>query len=172
MFDKPPAKIIWCYGVYQDLYKDFSKLNIKLHEGILNIETVDKSVGTLLILDDLMYCLNDDVGKIYTMFSHHLNLTVFLLSQNIFCKSKIFRTITLNSHYVVLFSQRRDLSQIYTFAGQVAPYSRKEFLNIYKEATSKKYGYIMCVFHPKNIHRFYLRYNIFPNEVETVFYAV
>jgi hypothetical protein len=67
-----------------------------------------------LILDDLMNELNGiqlDVEKFFTRLSHHGNISVFFLTQNLLYKS--LRTITLNAHYIFLFKNSRDGSQIF-----------------------------------------------------------
>jgi len=168
IFSTPPNNIIWCYGVYQKLYDELKTMNIQMHEGLPNIEEIPPN--TLLILDDLMTKIDKSVCTLFTMHSHHRNISTFLITQNIFHQNKAMRDITLNAHYLILLAQRRDVSQIHTLAGQILPYRREEFTSVYKEATSKPYGYLLCSFHPRNKHRFYLRYNIFPSEIEIVYY--
>jgi hypothetical protein len=52
---------------------------------------------------------------------HHTNITVIYLVQNIFPKGKAARTISLNTHYLILFDSRSDRLQIQTLGRQIFP---------------------------------------------------
>ena len=89
-----PSSIMWCYGAYQLVFETLP--GVKFHKGIPDVsQLVD---GSLLILDDLMQEANDQVTQIFTKFSHHRNISVMFLTQNLFHKN--VRSITLNSHYL------------------------------------------------------------------------
>jgi len=76
----------------------------------------DGSESTLLILDDLMSETNELVANVFTKISHHRNVSVVYLTQNLFDKNKYARTISLNAHYLVLFKNPRDATQFATLA--------------------------------------------------------
>jgi hypothetical protein len=44
-----------------------------------------------------------------------------LITQNVFNRNKYYRTINLNTHYMVLFKNPRDMSQIMALAHQMYP---------------------------------------------------
>jgi len=46
----------------------------------------------------------------FTKISHHRNVSVVYLTQNVFDKNKYARTISLNAHYLVLIKNPRDAS--------------------------------------------------------------
>ena len=98
--------IVWCYSIYQDIFDD--QKNIEFHEGIPSEVMFDGKRRTLLILDDLMSQVDDRVENIFTKLSHHKSVSVLFLTQNLFFKSKQARTISLNSHYIVIFKNARD----------------------------------------------------------------
>ena len=50
---------------------------------------------TLLIIDDLMHETNETVAKLFTRVSHHKNVSVVYLTQNLFNNNKHNRTISL-----------------------------------------------------------------------------
>ena len=64
---------------------------------------------TLLILDDLMSeCSKDQrVSDLFTRGSHHKGISVLYLTQNLFPPGKLSRTISLNSHYFIIFKNPR-----------------------------------------------------------------
>ena len=169
LFSVKPIKILWCYNVYQPIFNQYLDI-IEFHEGIYNIKSLENIKDhKIVILDDLMHKINQDIAEAFTVYSHHLNITVFFITQNIFHQNKYMRDVSLNTQYLILFGQRRDVNQINVLASQMFPRQRHEFLKVYKEVTSKPYGYLLCDLHPKNIHRVLLRTNILPAEVETVY---
>jgi GTPase SAR1 family protein len=93
MITPVPTKIIYCYGEYQPLFDNYPQ--IEFQEDLPDTGMFD-GVPTLLILDDLMGEADDAVIKLFTRVSHHRNVSVIYLTQNIFYKSQ--RTIRLISH--------------------------------------------------------------------------
>jgi Cdc6-like AAA superfamily ATPase len=81
---------------YLDLL--FKDLSFEFYEGLINIDTFDSKKNNLLVIDDLMHLSkdNDEIYKLFTIHSHHRNISVFLVSQNIFSKGKFAREISLN----------------------------------------------------------------------------
>ena len=72
-------------------------------------------------MDDLMTSTDDMVVDIFTKISRHRNLSVVYLTQNLFYKNKRTRTLSLNSHYVVLFKNARDATQVPYVERQMYP---------------------------------------------------
>ena len=87
--------------------------------------------------------------NIFTVGSHHRNISVLFLMQNIFQKGSHARTISTNCQYMVLFKNARDQSQIRTLAMQIFPTDWRDFLKYYNEETSKPYGHVILDFHPQ-----------------------
>ena len=125
--DKPSGLILWLYGEYQDAYDELkaSFPNIRFVESFPpNLNAfVDPSVNNLVVVDDLMLeCSKDSsLTEAFTKGSHHRNMSVIFILQNLFLDSKQFRTISLNAHYMVLFKNARDKSQVVHLAKQVFP---------------------------------------------------
>jgi len=61
------------------------------------------------------------VTQIFTKTSHHMEVSVLYLTQNIFYGEKQNRTIGLNAHYLVLFKNPRDATQVSHLARQMYP---------------------------------------------------
>ena len=127
----------------------------------------------MLIIDDLMsQCsISQDICDLFTIFSHHMNFTVFFLVQNLFAHGKLFRTISLNTHQFTLFKNQRDMLQIKTFAKQCFPDQTKYFMDSYIKATSsKKFGYLFVDSRLSSKETLYrLRTNILPGETTIVY---
>lgn len=155
-FQPMPERIVWVFGEWQPLYdvvkkafphiefvKDFSK---DLYD------TFTPNVRNLLVLDDQMEnkqaTRRGDNGttKFFTQGSHHRNLTVVYIVQNLFNQDPAMRTISLNTQYMVLFKNVRDVTQIRLLGRQM--YMNADFLaDCYQDATSRPHGYLLIVFH-------------------------
>ena len=88
------ADLLW-----QEVGKKFIILSIK---GFNNMDYLkewfeqnkDKG-GTLLIIDDQMQNIDYNWINIFTIYSHHLKVASFLLTQSLFLSNKIYRFISL-----------------------------------------------------------------------------
>ena len=164
MFERPICKIVYCYGQWQECFKDRAP-------RVTFVEGIPEDIPSLfppnwhpgiLILDDSMRNCSDDerILDLFTKVSHHCNVTCIYLTQTLFPPGKFSRSISLNTHYVITFNNPRDTLGIRTlaqqaFAGRV-PYVWESF----QDATSKPFGYLIMDLHPRtpNIQR--LRTNI------------
>jgi len=124
MIDPPPSKIVYCYGEYQQLFCGYPR--VVFHQGLPDLNDFDGNEPTLLIIDDLMHETNETVVNLFTKGSHHRNVSVVYLAQNLFPKNKFARTISLNAHYMILFKNPRDASQFANLARQMYP-GRSQF---------------------------------------------
>jgi len=114
-----PAQIVYCYGEYQELFRQYPR--IQFREGLPDIGYFDGREPTLLIINDLMQETNETIANMFTKGSHHRNVSVVFLAQNLFPKNKFARTMSLNAHYMVLFKNPRDVSQFANLAKQMYP---------------------------------------------------
>ena len=158
----PPNVIVYCFSRWQNAYEDikmsrtahfnissYAKATISFIEGLPDIDNFDPSKRTLLILDDLMAQCGKDprILDIFTTDSHHRNISVIFVTQNIFSQEKNCRTISLNSQYIILTNNPRDRLQLTILAKQMFPGSTQFFNEAYADAvSSKKYGYLLMDF--------------------------
>ena len=103
----------------------------------------------LIAFDDQMIDASKDkwIVNLFTRGSHHRNLSVIYIVQNIFHLGKGSRSISLNSHYLVLFKNPRDKLQILTLAKQMYPGQTDFFLNQYEEAVKRPFGHLLIILH-------------------------
>ncbi|RWS21322.1 hypothetical protein B4U80_03490 [Leptotrombidium deliense] len=104
-----------------------------------------------------------NVVNIFTKGSHHRNISVFMLLQNVFFKSPAMRTVSLNSHYLILMKNPRDRSQIRYLAQQLYPTNIKQLIEAYNDATKLPYTYIKVDCTPKTPDEFRLQARITPD---------
>ena len=108
--------ILWCFSERTSIPTgefDALNLNIRYHESVPVGFKNTRGGPCLFILDDL---LNDAyssglVCDLFTKGSHHRNISVILITQNIFHQSKHCRDISLNDKYLVLLKNVRDRNQ-------------------------------------------------------------
>ena len=169
MIEPPPSRIHYCYGEYQPIFNKYPQ--VQFHEGLpeLSSEAFDRREPTLMIVDDLLSETNQLVADIFTKLSHHRNISILYLSQNVFDKNKYVRTITLNAHYLVLFKNPRDAGQFAILARQMYPNTSKFAMEAYADATKVPYGYILIDLKPDQDEQCRLRTNIFPGEMQYVY---
>jgi len=114
---------------------------------------------------------NDTVANLFTKGSHHRNLSVVYLAQNLFPKNKFARTMSLNAHYMVLFKNPRDATQFANRARQMYPKTSQFTVEAYKDATREPYSYLLVDLRAEQDDDLRLRTNIFPGESHYVYTA-
>ena len=126
--EKFEGGIIWCYSektAVPSRQLSVMRKNIRFHEGVTKDFRNARGRPCLIILDDL---LNDvyskDVCNLFTKGSHHRNISVFLIIQNIFHQGRYCRDISLNAKYLVLLKNVRDKKQFQYLAHLVFPEER------------------------------------------------
>ena len=75
------------------------------------------------------------------------------------------RTISLNSHYLLILKNPRDKSQIINLSRQLYPTNMKFLQRVYQDATSKPYGYILLDLTPDTPEELRCRTLITPDDV-------
>ena len=145
-----PNKIVYCYAHWQSKY-DVLKKNIptvQWHEGMPTKSYLDEISDAIVILDDLMAASvnNEVVMSIFTERSHHQNISVILLMQNLFHQGKQSRSINTNAQFLVLFKNPRDRLQIKTLAMQMFPQKWRKFLETFEHETNKPRGKVILDF--------------------------
>ena len=141
--------------------------DIEFVKGIpVNIEDeqfLNPAIQNLIVIDDLMSEASNDkrICDLFTKGSHHRNLSVICLVQNLYYQGKESRTMSLNSQYLVLFNNPRDQQQITVLARQMYPGQSEKCLNTYIMATSKPFGYLLIDLKPDTPNDKHLWPNVF-----------
>jgi hypothetical protein len=174
MMNVPIEEIIWCYGVSQKLHRELPKklkIPIRFFEGIPPLDDITSlnSGPKIVIIDDLMREVDGNTVDIFTKGSHHRNLSVFNLIQNVHHQGKGHRDISLNSHYMVYFNNPRDRAQVAHFARQVDPDNPKFIIEAYRDATLRPHGYLLFDLKQSTPEEMRLRTDIFPGEQNVVY---
>ena len=83
------------------------------------------------------------IADLFTKGSHHRNISIVYLTQNVFPKGKACRDIALNTQYLVLFNNPIDRQQRATLARRIYPSTSAMFMKRFEEATLRPYGYLV-----------------------------
>ena len=112
--------------------------------------------------------MNDPyIANLFSRESHHRNLSVILMLQNLFHQGKYGRDISLNTHYFILFKNMRDINQIKVLGNQLGIRTKLE--NAYSDATQELFSYILLDLSPSSNSNYMLRSHIFPEEYTVVY---
>ena len=110
VFQVKPKKIVYAYDRWQPRFDRMQKNDgIQFHRGLPDPSHLTKwfgpTRGDVLVLDDLMEEGGQDkrVLDLFTKDSHHRNITVLYLTQDLFPPGKFSKTINRNAHYIVAF---------------------------------------------------------------------
>lgn len=163
MIDNPIAEIVYCLPDGQPVDIEMKRC-ARIHKGIPEADMFRDMKPRLIILDDLMREANGDVVDLFTKGSHHYNLSIIFVTQNIFNQGKGRRDISLNAHYIVCFKNPRDRQQIQHLSKQVCPENSKYIQEAYKDATSQPFGYLLFDLRQSTPDTYRYRTLIFPDD--------
>ena len=180
MFVIPPVQVYYAYKEWQPAL--FGQMQagdgVKFIQGLPteeNMKEWSELAGRqhiALILDDLQHevCKSQQMAVAFGVISHHCNMSIFFVSQNLFPQSRYSRDLVLNCHYLVLFNSKRDKLQVSNIGKQLCPGQSRYFLSAYEDAMAmKKYNYLLVDLHPCTSKEYMLRTDIFPDELTVVF---
>ena len=109
VFRNKYTKIYYYYGsTHQDVFNQPSLKHIHFSNDLKALEKLvcikHKSPGILLILDDLMDVVGNSkiIEQLYAKGSHHFNIDVINIVQNIFYKANNFVTLKENTQYMFI----------------------------------------------------------------------
>ena len=123
----------------------------------------------LVVIDDQMHSVDQRISSLFTKGSHHRNLSVIYIVQNLFDQHKEHRTISLNAHYLVIFKNPRDGSQIVHLAKQMYPGKNQYVRQAFALATRQAHGYLLIDLKQGTPEGMRLRSYIFPGDCQEVY---
>jgi Poxvirus A32 protein len=105
----------------------------------------------LLVIDDLVTqaANSDAIRELFIVNSRKNNLTVILVSQNIYLDAKHMRTISGSSSAIVVTENKRYPGQIHSLARQLEPKLWRSLIKAYEMAIDlHPYSYLVIDLHP------------------------
>ena len=162
-----PTQILWSYGEWQPTYQSLQD-KVRFVQGLPELSLYNRD-PLLLVIDDQMQSVDQRVSNLFTKGSHHRNISVIYIVQNLFDKHKEHRTISLNAHYLVIFKNPRDGSQIIHLAKQMYPGKAYYVRHAFELATRHPHGYLLVDLKQTTPDELRLRSYIFPGERHEVY---
>jgi len=165
LFDITPQKVYWCYGHRTDMHAYLTQQNYTMIDGIPENFNFIKPYS-IIVLDDLMLeaANSKPVTQLFTRGAHHVPCFVIYTLHNLYHKSEEARNRQLNSQYLVLFKNPRDLSQIDFLSRQMYPNSKGYLKSIFERATMNAHSYLFLDLHQKTPAILKVRAKILPSE--------
>ena len=172
----PPRRIVVLYKRWQPLYDEMKRTipNIEFIQGVPNGLDKDGYFNArkpnLLIIDDLMSTTanNSIIADLFSEGSHHRNISVINITQNLFPPGKVSTTQRRNTQYMIIFKSPMSQDQIRTIGSFMFPGHVPKFLEIYQQATAPAYGYLVIDAKPDTPESYRFKHQLFPiKESET-----
>ena len=86
--------------------------NIEFVKGF-DLNVINNYKGPkLLIIDDLILELNKDLANHFIAGSHHKQTTTIFIIHSLYLNNELYRLISNNSQYILLFKNKRNFSQV------------------------------------------------------------
>lgn len=173
MSDTAFDRVILHYSEWQSGYKELGK-SIEFREGLPQSgDYTNDCRPKLLIIDDLMResSSGSSIVNLFTKGSHHNNLSIIFITQNVFHQGKGQRDISLNAQYIVIFRNLRDRAQIQHLARQLYPEDPRFLQEAYWDATSRPFGYLLLDLKQETPDNCRYRACIFPDDKHQYVYV-
>lgn len=164
--------VIFFYQKWQPMYEENASLVREFCNQPPSLDIIeDKTAAfqsSIVILDDALPKLDSDLYSLFLVDARHSGITVIFLSQSIFAQQKIYREISLNSNYVVLFKNPRSMKQIANFVLQCASSNGQSEViwKIIKKVYEKPYSYLFLDFSQKSDENIKYRTDIFNSAIK------
>ena len=132
--------------------------------------TTPRTNRASILYDLLNEAYSKDVCDLLTKGSHYRNISVILITQNLFHQRRYCRDISLNAMYIVVLKNVRD-NQFYHLARQVYPEESDGLFQAYLNATEAPHSYLLLDLFQDMDDSLRFRTCIFPDEAPLVIYA-
>ena len=118
---------------------------VTFHEGIPETDRLKSwfPKGGLLLLDDLMAEGGEDkeLLDLFTNHSHHQNITVLYLWQDMFPPGKNAKSFSRNAHYIVAFKNPRDQLGTRNLLLQAFPTCWQDMVDMHQKVAERPFRY-------------------------------
>ena len=142
-------KVRYCYAHWQEKYENmkYQTDGISFHQGLSSSDEIEEMSDGLIVIDDLVNDAVKDASMLstFTEGSHHKNISIVFIMQNIFHKGSHTRTMSINTQYIVFFKNPRDEQQIQTLARQVFGRNSEKLMSFYRQETNKLFWIFILV---------------------------
>lgn len=178
LIDNTFINIIYFYGQETINLADFEEINITCVAGIPDDGDFSMYSGNindkvLFIFDDLLIKIsnNKNIAQLVLNKTHHENISVIFLSQDLFYKGSQRLTINRQAHYIVLLKTILDKQPYSIFAKKFEPNNSRIILDIFNKILNDdniEYGYVFIDGKVNTPEKARIRYNIFNSVMSSI----
>jgi hypothetical protein len=173
VFDGSIDEIYYCYDTYQEIFDQFlaeqrgAAVKFVFHQGPL-CDFPNDGLRRLVVYDDLLAQINDSwLARLFTVVSHHHNLSTILITHSLFYNKPGFREASRNCTYYFLLRSFRMVGQVNYLARTLFMNDKRKqrrMVTAFNDAT-KNHGYLLLDLHRDSDDRTRLRTCILPTEL-------
>ena len=153
----PPQEIHYLYSVDQPIFAKYKhKINFTKNIDILNLTPEDDTTGAMIIVDDMSDVLVKDSNlvSLFTKNTHHKNISVILILQNLFIQSPNYVTLRQNACYYGFTDVGMNLTALNIFASRLGGKEMSEYFKLaYKNTMKKRFQVLLLDAHPLSFLR-------------------
>ena len=137
--------VFWTWqSLYEDLQKRIPRIEFIccIPDYLNNYQFINPEKMVPKYFDDLMTEAKCDqrIADLFTQGSHHRNISIVYLTQNVFPQGKVCRDITLNTQYLVLLNNKIGSHQVATLARRIYPSTSAAFIRKFEDYMAQPYG--------------------------------
>lgn len=171
LIEPSPKSILYCFGEMSNLVPTLQKSGVGVYSGVPSEDLIKKMPKPLLlILDDLLLSIDEKyLNQLFTAKSHHQNFAVIFVTQNLFDRK--IRVARQNSQYLVIMRSPNAILSVRNIGVQLYPRQLDFFLDAYRQATQKPYGYLLLDMHAGSDPLLKLRTSIFKEDEEKIIFT-
>ena len=143
LIEPMPKKIFYLYGAHQPFMDEMT--NIEFVKG-LDLSVINNyNEPKLLIIDDLILELNKELANHFIAGSHHKQTTTIFITHSLYLNNELYRLISNNSQYILLFKKKRNFSQVSRLGRQILGEDYGRLVEAYKYV--KSFEFVLLSFH-------------------------
>lgn len=151
----------FCHVNHESIRSD-SKIQFVEGLPVKELTTNENDENILFVFDDLI----DQVYSsqlICNLFvqGRNRNISLILITQNLFTQLPFSRTIALNANYLLIFRIVRDQSTIGILSRQICPKNSKSFRDLFINTITKPYDHLLLNFSSDSDDLLRFQQNIF-----------
>ena len=165
-------RVLYCHtSSWKAIFDHFRAFGVHFHPGLPEDMTElfpPAQRPGMLILDDLMQetTKSPQITQLLTHGTHHLDLFIITLSQNLYPGGQEEASQNRNYHYTVLFKNPADTRYVKALGNRWLGDSA--FWQMYQKAAHRPFGYFMIDHHPRTNEAICFRTHTLLDEPEPV----
>nr|CAD2159494.1 unnamed protein product [Meloidogyne enterolobii]CAD2190887.1 unnamed protein product [Meloidogyne enterolobii] len=170
LIEPKPKSILYCFGEMSNIVPILQKSGVSVYSGVPPEDLIKKyQKPLLLILDDLLMSIDEKyLSELFTKKSHHQNFGIVFVTQNLFeRKIKVARQ---NAQYIIIMRSPNSVLSVRNIGVQLFPRKLDYFLDAYRQATNKPFGYLVIDMHASSDPGLRLRTSIFKEDEEKIIF--